>query len=186
MSISEQQFPANHSFYGFCNRLRNSISEQQFPVSAFRNLVGSPHRLLPDFLQGGRLECLLRVDSFPDERRRQQNRLHAVGRKIKRRQFPIAQTVEKKPDALAGLQGIGYRQWAVRTALQVGEVSGWVRNAATGDVEILMRGPEEKVDEMLRLCHRGPLLARVDKVAFIGGRLSGFLPLVEDGVFRRV
>ena len=84
------------------------------------------------------------------------------------------------------VQGIGYRFWAVRTANDIGGISGWVRNVETGDVEILMRGEEDKIDQMLVKCQRGPILARVDKIEFVGGRLSGFLPPVEDGVFKRI
>jgi acylphosphatase len=84
------------------------------------------------------------------------------------------------------VQGIGYRRWAVDTAVKIGDISGWVRNVETGDVEILMKGPEDKVDEMIGRCHSGPTFARVDKVEFVGGRLSGFLPRIDEGVFRQV
>lgn len=60
-----------------------------------------------------------------------------------------------------------------------------MHNEADGSVEIMMRGEEAKIDEMLVACHRGPLLARVDKVEFVVGRWSGFLPPIEDGVFKR-
>ena len=84
------------------------------------------------------------------------------------------------------VQGIGFRYWAVKEALRIGNISGWVRNTETGDVEIFMSGDEAKIDEMLVLCQKGPLLARVDKVEFVGGRLSGFLPPIEDGIFKRI
>ena len=84
------------------------------------------------------------------------------------------------------VQGIGFRYWAVKKAQEIGGVSGWVHNAADGSVEILMRGKEDKIDAMLLACHSGPVLARVDKVDFIVGRISSFLPPIEDGVFKRV
>lgn len=83
------------------------------------------------------------------------------------------------------VQGIGFRYWAVNKAREIG-ISGWVHNAADGSVEILMRGAEDDIDAMLLACHTGPTLARVDKVEFIVGRMSSFLPPVEDGVFKRV
>lgn len=43
------------------------------------------------------------------------------------------------------VQGIGYRRWAVAKALEIGGISGWVRNEDDGSVEILMSGDEEKL-----------------------------------------
>ena len=83
------------------------------------------------------------------------------------------------------VQGIGFRYWAVHKAREIGGISGWVHNAADGSVEILMNGEEKAIDDMILACHRGPSLARVDSVEFIVGRLSSFLPPIEDGVFKR-
>ncbi len=83
------------------------------------------------------------------------------------------------------VQGIGFRYWAVKTAQEIGGISGWVHNEADGSVEIRMRGEEEVIDKMIVACHNGPMLARVDKVEFVIGRWSGFLPPIEDGVFKR-
>ena len=84
------------------------------------------------------------------------------------------------------VQGIGFRYWAVKKASEIGGISGWVQNECDGSVEILMRGEEEAVDKMILACHTGPSLARVDSVNFVVGRLSGFLPPIADGVFKRV
>lgn len=84
------------------------------------------------------------------------------------------------------VQGIGFRYWTVKKAQEIGGISGWVHNAANGSVEILMRGEESQIDEMLVACHKGPALSRVDKVQFIVGRMSSFLPPVEEGIFKRV
>ena len=84
------------------------------------------------------------------------------------------------------VQGIGFRYWTVKKAQEIGGVSGWVHNAADGSVEILMRGEEENIEQMLLACHRGPVLARVDNVEFIVGRRSSFLPEIETGIFKRV
>lgn len=83
------------------------------------------------------------------------------------------------------VQGIGFRWWAVKTANEIGGLSGWVHNDADGSVEIMMRGEEEKIDEMVLACHSGPPLARVDSVSFVVGRWSCFLPPIEEGVFKR-
>ena len=81
------------------------------------------------------------------------------------------------------VQGIGFRYWAVKTAREIGEISGWVHNAADGSVEILASAEDEKIDAFILACHKGPLLARVDKVV---GRRSTFLPPIELGIFKRV
>lgn len=58
------------------------------------------------------------------------------------------------------VQGIGFRWFAVREAKRIGGISGWVRNEADGSVEILMSGAEDKIDEMLLSCRKGPALSR--------------------------
>ena len=83
------------------------------------------------------------------------------------------------------VQGIGFRYWAVKKADDIGGFSGCVLNESDGTVEILMRGEETAIDQMVVACQKGPLLARVDKVEFVVGRWSGFLPPIEDGVFKR-
>ena len=49
-----------------------------------------------------------------------------------------------------------------------------------------MSGEEENIDKMLLACHSGPPLARVDRVSFVVGRRSGFLPPIVPGVFKRI
>ncbi len=61
------------------------------------------------------------------------------------------------------VQGVYYRAWTEQTARALG-LSGSVRNAADGSVEAVLSGPAGKVDEMLRLCAKGPPDARVTKV----------------------
>jgi len=58
------------------------------------------------------------------------------------------------------VQGIGYRAWMVEKARRLG-VSGWVRNRLDGSVEALVAGDTAAVEELLRLCRRGPRLAEV-------------------------
>ncbi len=84
------------------------------------------------------------------------------------------------------VQGVGFRYWAINTAKEIGGISGWVHNEADGSVEISMRGEEEKIDAMIIACQNGSPFSRVDKVEFVVGRISSFLPPIEDGVFKRV
>ncbi len=53
------------------------------------------------------------------------------------------------------VQGIGYRAWMAQTASRMG-VAGWVRNRGDGTVEALIEGETDAVEELARLCRRGP------------------------------
>ncbi len=61
------------------------------------------------------------------------------------------------------VQGVGYRDWAMREARALG-LRGWVRNRRDGSVEALAVGPDEAVQLFVQSCHRGPGPARVDAV----------------------
>ncbi|MBO4294008.1 MAG: acylphosphatase [Alphaproteobacteria bacterium] len=84
------------------------------------------------------------------------------------------------------VQGVGFRRFAVRTAKEIGELSGWVRNAEDGSVEVYIRGEEVKVEEMIALCRKGPLFGRVDNITFLPKITNYFLPPIIDGVFERI
>lgn len=84
------------------------------------------------------------------------------------------------------VQGIGFRWWTVHQAEKIGEISGWVRNAPDGSVEVMACAEEEKIDALILACHKGPPLARVDRVSFVPGRVSCWLPPIEKGIFKRV
>jgi acylphosphatase len=58
------------------------------------------------------------------------------------------------------VQGVGYRQWMVEKARELG-VAGWVRNRIDGSIEALVAGDTAAVEELLRLCRRGPRMAEV-------------------------
>ena len=58
------------------------------------------------------------------------------------------------------VQGVGFRAWMVERAGVLG-VSGWVRNRIDGSVEALVAGDTAAVEELLRLCRRGPRTAEV-------------------------
>ena len=61
------------------------------------------------------------------------------------------------------VQGVGYRDWVIDTALQLG-LTGWVRNRRDGAVEALIVGDENAVGQMIEACRRGPPAARVDEI----------------------
>jgi acylphosphatase len=61
------------------------------------------------------------------------------------------------------VQGVGFRMWVERTALQRG-LDGWVRNRRDGGVEAVLSGPAAAVDGMVAQCHHGPSAAVVGMV----------------------
>ena len=61
------------------------------------------------------------------------------------------------------VQGVGFRAWMTDRARALG-VSGWVRNRIDGTVEALVAGDVAAVEELLRLCRRGPRLAEVTSI----------------------
>ncbi len=58
------------------------------------------------------------------------------------------------------VQGVFYRAFAQRCAHQLGVV-GWVRNRRDGSVELLAQGERDQLEELLRLCRKGPPSAQV-------------------------
>jgi acylphosphatase len=61
------------------------------------------------------------------------------------------------------VQGVGYRDWTIRTARRLG-LTGWVRNRTDGSVEALVVGEDTAVGTMIEACRRGPPAAHVDSV----------------------
>ena len=61
------------------------------------------------------------------------------------------------------VQGVGYRDWMVERARALG-ISGWVRNRVDGSVEALVAGDVAAVEELSRLCRRGPRMAEVTSI----------------------
>ena len=59
------------------------------------------------------------------------------------------------------VQGVFYRDWAIRTAQALG-VTGWIRNRADGSVEALAIGAPDAVDSFIAHCRGGSPSARVD------------------------
>jgi len=61
------------------------------------------------------------------------------------------------------VQGVWFRANTKEKARQL-NVKGWVRNLPDGRVEAVFEGDKEAVEEMIRWCHQGPPLAKVEKV----------------------
>lgn len=70
------------------------------------------------------------------------------------------------------VQGVFFRSSMKRVADKLG-VKGWVRNLPDGSVEAVIEGPRDRVEELIKWAHRGPPLARVDKVEVVWEQYIG-------------
>ncbi|MGM0431356.1 MAG: acylphosphatase [Spirochaetota bacterium] len=60
------------------------------------------------------------------------------------------------------VQMVGFRYFAVQQARQH-NITGYVRNLSSGDVEIVAEGESEQLDAFLSAVKQGPPAARVDQ-----------------------
>jgi acylphosphatase len=58
------------------------------------------------------------------------------------------------------VQGVFFRVRTAETANRLG-LSGWIRNLYDGRVEAIFEGEEDKVEEAIEFCRRGPPSAQV-------------------------
>lgn len=63
------------------------------------------------------------------------------------------------------VQGVGFRYFVRSNAKKLGIV-GWVRNTEDNGVETVFCGDKKKIEEMLSLCRKGPMLADVKQFGF--------------------
>lgn len=61
------------------------------------------------------------------------------------------------------VQGVGYRRFVRHHALKLG-LTGWVKNLPDNRVEALFQGPKEKIDQIIKICEKGPFLSEVRDV----------------------
>src|SRR5690606_109922 len=70
------------------------------------------------------------------------------------------------------VQGVWFRESCRREAERLG-VAGWVANRPDGTVEIEAEGDEAAVEALVRWAHRGPRLARVERVTLARSAPTG-------------
>lgn len=61
------------------------------------------------------------------------------------------------------VQGVGYRQFVKSKARKFG-LTGLVQNLPDGRVEAVVQGEKNTLEQLIRICHRGPFLAQVTAV----------------------
>ena len=70
----------------------------------------------------------------------------------------------KKHIVITGkVQGVGFRYWLYQAAKQR-NIDGWVKNKISGEVEALLIGDNIEIDNLIRLCEKGPPASKVTKI----------------------
>ena len=70
----------------------------------------------------------------------------------------------KKHIVISGkVQGVGFRYWLYKTAIR-NNINGWVKNKISGEVEALLIGDEVEIDNLIKLCEKGPSSSKVTKI----------------------
>ena len=61
------------------------------------------------------------------------------------------------------VQGVGFRYYTQKQAIRLG-LLGWVRNLASGEVELVACGTAAQLDELNAWLRKGPTIASVHRV----------------------
>ena len=70
----------------------------------------------------------------------------------------------KKHIVITGkVQGVGFRYWLYKAAV-LNNIKGWVKNKISGEVEALLIGNDLEIDNLIKLCEKGPSSSRVTKI----------------------
>ena len=70
------------------------------------------------------------------------------------------------------VQGVFFRQ-ATKVIAVKNNVTGWVKNLESGQVEILLEGDIQNVNSVIDWCHNGPANSRVDEIKTKQQEFSG-------------
>lgn len=61
------------------------------------------------------------------------------------------------------VQGVGFRHF-VRSKANELSLNGWVRNLPDRGVEAIFQGSKSSIEEMIKLCKKGPFLSEVEDI----------------------
>lgn len=77
----------------------------------------------------------------------------------------MSQTTERIRLSITGkVQGVGFRNFTVTKAKQIGGITGWVKNEPDGSVTVVAEGNTSNLQQLIQALHGGPTFARVDEV----------------------
>ena len=70
----------------------------------------------------------------------------------------------KKHIVITGrVQGVGFRYWLYKAAVR-NNINGWVKNKISGKVEALLIGNDVEIDNLIKLCEKGPPSSKVTRI----------------------
>ena len=61
------------------------------------------------------------------------------------------------------VQGVGFRNWLYMKATEK-KIVGWVKNTTKGEVEALLIGDSDVINEIIKKCEIGPPSSRVTEI----------------------
>lgn len=70
------------------------------------------------------------------------------------------------------VQGVFFRR-SIKNKAEKLELTGWVRNLASGRVEAVFEGEKEKIEEIIKWAERGPFLAKVENLEVVRENYKG-------------
>lgn len=75
------------------------------------------------------------------------------------------------------VQGVFFRD-SIRNKARKLDLTGWVSNESNGTVKVVAEGEEGKLEELIKWCYNGPVIARVEKINIkwqeAAGQFEGF------------
>ena len=75
------------------------------------------------------------------------------------------------------VHGVGFRRYIQIEAKKMG-LTGWVRNLHDRRIEAVVQGEKEKIEELVKKCQTGPMMAEVNSIGVdmqeIDQMLNGF------------
>lgn len=88
---------------------------------------------------------------------------------------PSPEQKRLRVEILGDVQGVGFRFFAERRAIQLG-LHGWVRNRYDGAVEVEAEGRVDDLDQFLAGLRQGPRSARIEDIRVQWLAYRGDLP----------
>ncbi len=64
------------------------------------------------------------------------------------------------------VQGVYFRAFTQKQAQKL-NISGYAKNLSNGDVEIVAKGEKSLIEQFINCCHKGSILAKVNKVKIL-------------------
>lgn len=76
------------------------------------------------------------------------------------------------------VQGVFFRSHTQNVAHSL-DLAGWVKNLPDGRVEVVAEGPKDKLEQLIRWCHKGPPGASVNNVEIHWEETTGEFKIFE-------